>query len=308
MAEITIPKVHQVPNIERPWAIRVPILDYTIYEAAEDPKLHFTITRVKAMTREEFLAFARQRLGASSRYKDHALVFIHGYNNGFDGALYRTAQIAYDIDFDGIPMLYSWPSGGGYTSYAYDRESSVQSEPHMRTFLDLAVRESGAKSVNIVAHSMGNLPLLQVLKDLKRSLPPGVQLNQIVLAAPDVDRDIFTNLAAEITGIARGITLYASANDNALMVSRQVAGGVPRAGEVPLEGPLVLAGIDTIDVTAASTDVFAVKHNTYAERKELLKDIGVLVLTGQRPPKLRLPAYEVMPTPRGDYWRYPTAR
>ncbi len=37
---------------------------------------------------------------------------MHGYNTSFDNALYRTAQIAYDLDFDGATFLYSWPSGG----------------------------------------------------------------------------------------------------------------------------------------------------------------------------------------------------
>src|SRR5436309_3518296 len=42
-ALVTVPKSHQVPNIERPFAIRVPFINVTIYEQAEDPKQHFTI-------------------------------------------------------------------------------------------------------------------------------------------------------------------------------------------------------------------------------------------------------------------------
>ena len=63
---------------------------------------------------------------------------------------------------------------------------------------------------------MGNLPLLNVLRELGPSLPPGVQLNQIILAAPDVDRDVFVNLAANIKQYGRGVTLYCSANDRAM--------------------------------------------------------------------------------------------
>jgi len=305
VAEVTIPKSHQVPNIERPWAIKIPYLDITLYQETEDPKRHFTIKEMKVLTAAEFVARARQRLALSSRFKDHALLFVHGYNNGFDHALFRTAQIAYDIDFDGLPMMYSWPSGGGYTSYAYDRDSAVQSEPHMRRFLDLAIRETGAKAVSIIAHSMGALPLLQVLRDLQRTLPPGVTLSQIVLAAPDIDRDVFANLAGEIKGVARGMTLYAAGNDTALMVSRQVAGGVPRAGEVPAEGPLVLPDIDTIDVTSANTEVLSARHNHYAQSKDLLEDIGKLLLTNMRPPSQRSSRYEIVTTPAGNYWRYP---
>ena len=94
--------------------------------------------------------------------------------------------------------------------YGYDRESSEQAEPYLREYLELVVKETGAKSVSVIAHSMGNMPLLRVLQSLGPSLPPGVQLNQIILAAPDVDRNLFENLAANIKRYGRGVTLYAS--------------------------------------------------------------------------------------------------
>ena len=37
-ALVTVPKAHQVPNIERPFAIR--LFNITLYEQAEDPKQH----------------------------------------------------------------------------------------------------------------------------------------------------------------------------------------------------------------------------------------------------------------------------
>ncbi len=304
-ALVTVPKVHQVPKIERPFALRVPYFQVTIYEQAEDPKLHFTIRELKALSEAEFLALARERVGGSSAFKDQAVVFVHGYNTGFDFALYRTAQMAYDLKFDGAAFLYSWPSGGGVTGYGYDRESATQAEPHLKEFLGLVLKETGAKSVSVIAHSMGNLPLLNVLRELGPTLPPDVRLNEIIMAAPDVDRDVFQYLAANIKAYGRGVTLYCSANDRAMAASRRVAGGVPRAGDVPAEGPIVLDGIDTIDVTQASTDVLALNHSTYAERSALLNDIGLLLRTGERPPELRIPILQKVGTPAGFFWRYP---
>ncbi len=146
----------------------------------------------------------RERLAASKTYKDHAFIFVHGYNTSFDYALYRTAQIAYDLKFDGAPFAYSWPSGGGLASYTYDRESSGQAEPYLKQFIELVIKQTGAKSVSVIAHSMGNQPTLQVLKDLKASKPEGVIISQIILAAPDVDRDNFENIADSIQGLANG--------------------------------------------------------------------------------------------------------
>lgn len=302
-AMVTVPKSHEVPNIERPWVVKIPYFDVTIYEEAEDPEKHFTMQEIKKLPAAEFLRLARERIAASSRYKDHAVVFVHGYNTSFDNAVYRTAQIAYDLKFDGTAFLYSWPSGGAVASYTYDRESAQASEPYMRQFLDLVVKQTGAKSVSIIAHSMGNQPLLDVLKDIRSDGSEAVAINEVIFAAPDVDADNFANVAQRIEGVAKGVTLYAASNDRALIVSRNFWRN-PRAGDVPAAGPLIVPGIETIDVTAASTDSFALNHSGYAENNDLLQDIGKLILSGLRPPDERLQALKRTSSPKGDFWRY----
>src|SRR5438128_1431381 len=188
-ALVTVPKSHQVPNIERPFAIRVPFINVTIYEQAEDPKQHFTIRELKALTRDEFIELARKRIGGSTSYKDQAVVFEH--------------------------------------------------------------------------------------------------------------------LAANIKQYGRGVTLYCSSNDRAMAAARRVAGGIPRAGDVPSDGPIVLAGIDTIDISQTSTDYLALNHSSYAEKSALLADISLLLQTGERPPETRIPILQRITTPNGDFWRYP---
>jgi esterase/lipase superfamily enzyme len=302
-ALVTVPKVHQVPAIERPWVYRIPLTDIVIYAEKEDPALHFTLQEVEALSREDFLALVRERLQRSSQYAGHALVFVHGYNTTFDYALYRTAQIAYDLGFDGAPFVYSWPSNGAILSYPYDRESAEQAQPHLREFLELVTRETGAKSVSIIAHSMGNQLLLPVLRELKRSAPPGIEISELIMAAPDVGRDNFAFLAREIRGLAKGVTLYASATDRALLASRQFW-STPRAGEVPTEGPFVLDGIDTIDVTALSTEVFGLNHSGFAERTPLIADIRQLIQKNMRPPESREPKLQRVPAGERQFWRY----
>jgi esterase/lipase superfamily enzyme len=303
MAEITVPKVHEVPNVERPWVVKIPYFDVTIYAEQEDAKKHFTVKEIKALSREELLALVRARLEDSKIFKDQALVFVHGYNTSFDNALYRTAQIAYDLDFDGAPFLYSWPSGGAVASYTYDRESAQASEPYLREFLQMVVKETGAKQVSIIAHSMGNQPVMDVLRDMRNAAPEGVEISQVILAAPDVDADSFSNLAKTIQGLAKNVTLYVAGNDRALIVSRNFWGSY-RAGDVPPAGPLILPGIDTIDVTAASTDTFAINHSGYASNNKLLDDVGELLKTGLRPPEMRVMKPGKVTTQAGDYWKY----
>ena len=260
------------------------------------------VADMKTLSAGDFSVAARERIGHAKRYPGQALVFIHGFNMSFDAAAQRAAKIAQALKYDGLVFVYSWPSGGRVASYTYDRESAEGAEPYLRQFLETVVKESGAKSVSIIAHSMGNQPLMDVLRDMKSAAPEGV-IGQVILVAPDVDADNFTNLARSITGFAKGVTLYASSNDRALSVSRDFWGNY-RAGDVPVTGPLVVPGIDTIDVTGMSTDAFALSHPGYAENNTLFQDIGQLLLYGVRPPDLRLPNLKKVATDKGEYWRY----
>src|SRR5262249_28085928 len=158
-----------------------PYFKVKIYEEKEDPEKHFTVQEIKSLTEDEMLALVKQRLATSATFKNHAFVFVHGFNTSFDCALYRTAQIAYDLRFDGVPFLYSWPSGGKVASYTYDHGSVEQAEPTLTEFLNLVIQKSGAKSISLIAHSMGNELLLRVLERMKTKVPPGVVISQVIL-------------------------------------------------------------------------------------------------------------------------------
>jgi esterase/lipase superfamily enzyme len=303
-ALVTVPLVHKVPHIERPWVIEIPYFKVKVYVQAEDPAKHFTVQEISSLTEAQMLALVKERLAQSSTFKDHAFVFVHGFNTSFDCALYRTAQIAYDLKFDGVPFVYSWPSGGGVASYTYDHGSVEQAEPLLAQFLKLVVEKSGAKSISLIAHSMGNELLLRVLERMRPKIPKGVVISQVILAAPDVDRDKFNIIAREMTNFAKGVTLYAASNDRALGYSARFWGGVPRAGDVPKNGPIIIPGVDTIDVTAVSTDALGLNHSGYAENPTLLNDVKALVEFGLRPPDKRIENVLTIKSDAGTFWRF----
>jgi esterase/lipase superfamily enzyme len=58
--------------------------------------------------------------------RSKVLVFVHGFNNRFDDAVYRFAQIVHDSKAQVIPVLFTWPSLGEtrLRAYTYDRESA----------------------------------------------------------------------------------------------------------------------------------------------------------------------------------------
>jgi esterase/lipase superfamily enzyme len=303
-AIVTIPRTaRQAGTIPRPR--QYTFLDPRYYRETENPAKHFTIASLRALDPAELIARANGLIDKSQRFKDQALVFVHGYNTSFDDALYRTAQIAHDLEFDGLAAMYSWPSRGTYVDYSYDLNSAARSQGYLIAFLDRIARETRAKRIHIIAHSMGNRPLIEALRTLQQNGNREVRakIGQVVFAAPDVDRDLFSEITSKLE-IGLGRTLYASNEDKALILSRQ-ADGVPRAGDVPPGGPVILKGLDTIDISSASTKaLLATNHSNYAERSHILKDIQLLIDTGTRPPDVRFPLYQVAEARGGRYWRY----
>ena len=271
----------------------------------EDLARDFTIFSVDTLDQATFMAQVQRRQGLSQRYKNQAYVFVHGFNVSFDDALFRTAQMAFDVSFDGVPFVFSWPSIAGLSGYILDRTRAQTAAEYLRQFIEIIERESGITQTHLIAHSMGSDPLLRVLGSMSAEMSARrPRFGEIILAAPDVTRETFEQVAGRIKPLGKGMTLYASSNDWALRVSRELLRGENPAGWVPAEGPLVISGIDTIDVSRASTDFFNLNHTTFAEREQMLKDLGGLLENGKRPPSDRLPAYKIVATPGGSYWRF----
>ncbi|MDX2155479.1 MAG: alpha/beta fold hydrolase [Hyphomicrobiaceae bacterium] len=277
----------------------------------EDPARHFTIlagaTKVYA-TSEAFLAEVMQAVATGGTFKDHAFVFVHGFNVSFEEGLYRAAQIGYDLGQEdepfGTAFLFSWPSAGELQGYAYDKDSSRLAVPQLRQFLELVVARSGAKQVHLVAHSMGNAALLAAMEELVKKEEVRQHIGQVILAAPDVDAKEFEGIAARIIPVTRSWTLYASSSDRAMVASREVHVGAPRAGDLINGRPVLIKDLDAIDVSAVSTSIFALNHNVYADRKELLNDMRRLMVFGERPPDVRDINLRRMTDQSGTYWKY----
>jgi esterase/lipase superfamily enzyme len=170
--------------------------------------------------------------------------------------------------------------------------------------LDLLLKAK-VSQIYVVAHSMGNQIVVDALAHAQGSGIPLV-LSEVVFAAPDVDRDVFESLIPLLVNKAKGITLYASAADRALLASQLKAQG-PRAGYISSSGPLLLPGMETIDVTAVGEDMFALNHDAYLGVRSVLDNIGRIVISGVHPPNLRSPQIRGVPegSAKPDYWRYP---
>ena len=131
--------------------------------------------------------------------------------------------------------------------------------------MQLILDKTGAKNIHLIAHSMGNRPLVDVLGEMANNHTGPKRINEIILAAPDIDAGEFKTVAKSIGDIAHGVTLYASSNDRAMLASRTAHGEALRAGDVSASGPVIIKGIQSLDVSALNTDILALNHSTYAE-------------------------------------------
>jgi pimeloyl-ACP methyl ester carboxylesterase len=209
-------------------------------------------------------------------------IFVHGFNNTFEDAARRAAQMAYDLDFDGTPILYSWPSQGFVAAYAADEAAVGISGRKMADFLETVVSQSGAQRIHVLAHSMGNRALIEAMQTYLAKRAPNERqhiFGQIVFTAPDVDRDYFIDAVDSLRGTAERVTLYASGNDHALHYS-QFVHGAPRAGTA---GDVIikLAGLDTIDMSAVPADILG--HSYFAANSGAIYDIFRILWRGDPP-------------------------
>jgi esterase/lipase superfamily enzyme len=190
------------------------------------------------------------------------LVFVHGFNNRFDDAVYRFAQIVHDSKSEGIPVLFTWPSRGELrlNSYAYDRESATLSRDSLEELLDTLGANPSVNEVNILAHSMGNLVTLEALRGKAiAGRKIGSKIKNVFLVAPDVDVDMFKTQIRRMGSSRPRFALFVSQDDKALGLSQLIWGGMPRLGEIdpeqePYHDILAQQKITVFDLTKLEGD------------------------------------------------------
>jgi esterase/lipase superfamily enzyme len=179
-----------------------------------------------------------QALGNAAKANNgRVLVYVHGFRESYLSNTDSTIQIAKLSSFDGPVIQYSWPSQSDLTKYAVDETNMFWDERNFRSFLTQLARDPSVKEIVLVAHSLGArlvIPSVEYV-DATSNNADSSNISNIILASPDVDREDFERdiadevLAARRVNNDRRITIYASASDKALALSRQVH-GYPRLG------------------------------------------------------------------------------
>jgi esterase/lipase superfamily enzyme len=229
-----------------------------------DPGTNFVTVSAEYIDKQKFAASIAAIAKQTGRTK--VLVFVHGFNNRFDEAVYRFAQIVHDSKVPVIPVLFTWPSRGEVRlrTYNYDRESANYSRDALESLLGTLTAYPYITEVNLLAHSMGNWVALEALRG--RSIRSGQTLAAIradklknaMLVAPDVDVDVFRAQIQRMGAARPRIALFVSQDDSALRLSRTLADDTPRLGNIdpsqePYRSELERDKILVFDLTQLAT-------------------------------------------------------
>ena len=169
-----------------------------------DPAADFVTLKSEIVTKDQAGA-ALSRLLGQSREKE-AFVFVHGFNNRYEDAVYRFAQILHDsgAGADVAPILFTWPSAGNVFAYNYDRDSANYSRDDLEKLLRYLQKDPQVKTISILAHSMGNWVTLEALRQMAiRDGRVAPKVKVVMLADADVDVDIAREQIATLGPNAR---------------------------------------------------------------------------------------------------------
>ncbi|HMT14056.1 MAG TPA: alpha/beta fold hydrolase [Aestuariivirga sp.] len=260
---VSLPPTHKAGEIE--------------WKRANDrkPEKAFVALRNDRLTALQF----ETALAALIPPSGEVFVFVHGYNTLYEEGVFRLAQIAADTGVP-APILFSWPSRGAVTDYLTDRETVLATRNRFDDFLRELAAMPRVKTINIFAHSMGSMLTMETLQmaKLKGDVNYGGKLNALVLAAPDIDSDVFAAQLEVIGNRGRPTAILISRDDRALQLAQRLAGGVVRVGAATPESQATLVAIKKLGITAIDiTDLKgadSLDHNTFAESPVLLQQIA----------------------------------
>ncbi|MEP7220788.1 MAG: alpha/beta fold hydrolase [Bacteroidota bacterium] len=291
--DVTIPRRHHLCVIERPhwWMLRF----------KENTSKDIILLGTTQLEWDELVSLVKKDLNIAPRRK--ILIFVHGYNVSFAEAARRTAQLVFDLSYEGVPFLFSWPSAGSTLGYIHDLECARGSASKFRKFiLDIAT-QSNCGDIQIIAHSMGGVVITEALRDaeLRSKLDESnVKLSDIILAAPDLDAKVFAEeIVPAIASVSRSITVYASSGDMPLTMSSYLRGGMQRVGIIDTNREIVDM-IDTIDASNIADSLLG--HGYFSDTAPMINDMYHLLRHGLPPSERNLQPVECI---GARYWIFP---
>ncbi|MCP4199549.1 MAG: alpha/beta hydrolase [Proteobacteria bacterium] len=180
---------------------------------------------------EQFAAKVNAKL-AISRVKD-AFIYLHGYKVVFENPLLVASELWHFLGYEGAFIAFSWPSTPSTLAYFSDLETAALSSGNLRIFIQYLAEKTDARRIHIIGYSAGTRVVAQALNQLAlmHVEPDGsvsaknLRIGNVILTGSDLDLHLFGSYLVDgVLDIVDNLTVYASAKDKALGMSRWVFG------------------------------------------------------------------------------------
>ena len=270
---IGVPPGHEPGRVERPAF------------GSEDPQKHFIARSRRGLDETAFFAELASHISGRIGSNRDVLLYVHGFNTTYDEARFRLAQIVDDGRFGGVAVLYTWPAAGSLLDYGAAKESATIARDALGKLIHRLSELPDVGRVHILAHSMGSWLAMEALRENAISGSPDLngKLGDVMLAAPDIDLNVFRQQLARLD--PSHVFILVASNDRALSLSRTLAGDRQRLGALDPNNPsdrvaLEGLGVKAYDLSRESTGLIG--HGTYADAPQAVRTIGAHI-TERRP-------------------------
>ena len=180
---------------------------------------------------EPFVDKVNAKLAISKR-KD-VFIYLHGYKVVFENPLLVASELWHFLGYEGVFIAFAWPSTPKTTAYFSDLETAALSAGNLRILIQFLAEKTDARRIHIIGYSAGTRVVAQALNQLAlmhagpncNDLEEDLRIGHVILTGSDIDRHIFgAYLVDGILDVVDDLTIYASAKDKALGMSKWVFG------------------------------------------------------------------------------------
>ena len=265
--------------------------------------------------------------------KKEVMLYIHGFNETFATAAFTAAELCHFLGREQVCAFFTWPAsttGNFLISYTTTTESADYAVAHLKKTIRTLATTPGLERLQILAHSRGTALTLRAVSELAtEAIAAGKEpldlykIDNLILLSPDIDVDI---AAQQITGflsdpelmtfwpearlprVLQGrLTIYASPEDRALLVSRILFRSRNRVGQLrPEDIPdtaqryfETVGRIDLISYEGKRTDLFG--HSYFTTNPQVSSDLIEMIRYDKQ---LGEPGRELIKTGRVT-WEFP---
>ena len=258
---ISIPPAHRPSEIEWPAGPPDPSRSFAVVDRSVLPKQAF-LDEVQAASR------STADVGAG--------IFVHGFNYNFAETVFRLAQLSADATLEGPQIAFSWPSQANLRGYLDDLNSATYSRDYLaELIIDVAARTRG--DIAIVGHSMGAWLVMETVRQLRlEGYDRVIGRLRVILAAPDIDVDVFRQQLDIIGPLDRPMMVLVSPKDRALLISELLSASRPRIGTSDVRDPEVQAAarannVQIVDISALG-EIGGVGHDRFVALATTIPD------------------------------------